>query len=103
MVRQRELLKHISAREPVVWLALKKGQIEIGSFVPMSGGETGCTLGLWSSIKLLFDAHPTKHSLLNVLVLYPHYKCWQLKSPACTHGDGNTGRDIINRCEDGGL
>ena len=59
--------------------------------------------GLWSCIKLLFASHSTKYSSLDVLALYPHCTCWQLKSPSYKHGDENTGRDIAKKLEDGGL
>ena len=44
MLRLRELLKHTSVREPVVWSSTCKGQVQIGSGVPAPGGETGCTV-----------------------------------------------------------
>ena len=96
MLRSRELLKHTSVREPVAWsgLVLVFQHPEVKLAAPF---------GLWSSIKLLFAAHSTKHSPLDVLALYPHCTCWQLKSPAYTHEDGNTRRDVVKRHEDGGL
>ena len=50
---------------------------------------------LWSSIRLLFAAHSTRHSPLDVLALYPHCTCWQLKSSAYTYGGRNTGKEGI--------
>ena len=103
MLRPRKLLKHTSVREPVVWSGTRKGQVRIGSGVSHPEVKLAAPFGLWSSIKLLFAAHSTKHSLLDVLALYLHCTCWQLKSPAYTHGDGNIGRDVVKMCEDGGL
>ena len=44
MLRQREILKHRSVREPVVLSGTHEGQVQIASVVPALGGETGCTL-----------------------------------------------------------
>ena len=60
-------------------------------------------LGFLSSIKSLFAAHSTKHSPLDVLALYLYCTCWQLRLPAYTLRDGNTGRDVVKRHKDGGL
>ena len=57
--------------------------------------KLAASLGLWNSIKLLFVALLTKHSPLDVLALYSHCTCWQLKLPAYTNGDGNIGIDIV--------
>ena len=43
-VETKGILKHTSAREPVVWSCTRKSQVRIGSGVPAPGGETGCTL-----------------------------------------------------------
>ena len=71
MLRLRELLKNTYVREPVVWSSTRKGQVHIGSGVSAPGGETGCTLWVAEQLKLLFAAHSTKHSPLDVLALYP--------------------------------
>ena len=44
MLRPRELLKHRSVREPVVWSGTRKSQVWIDSAVPAPGGKTDCTL-----------------------------------------------------------
>ena len=44
ILRLRELLKHTSVMEPVVWSGTCKGQVQIGSGVPVPGDEMGCTL-----------------------------------------------------------
>ena len=44
MLRPRELFKHTSVREPVVWSSTHKGQVQMYSSIPEPGGETGCTL-----------------------------------------------------------
>ena len=44
MLRPRELLKHTSVREPVVWSSTHKGQVRIGSGVPGPRGGIGCIL-----------------------------------------------------------
>ena len=95
MLRTKEILKHTWVREPVVWSGTHKGQVQTVSVFLHPEVKLAAPFGSWSSIKLLLTAHSTKHSPLNVLALYPHCTCWQLKSPAYTHGDGNTGRDIF--------
>ena len=44
MLRPREVIKHTSVREPVVWSSNHKGQVQIGSGVPEPGGETDSIL-----------------------------------------------------------
>ena len=46
ILKPKELLRHISVREPVVWSGTRKGQIRIGSSVPAPGDETHCTLSV---------------------------------------------------------
>ena len=103
MLRPMEFLKHTSVGEPVVWSGICQGQSGLVPVFQCPDVKMTAPFGLWSSIKLLFTACSTKYSLLHVLALYPHCTCWQLKSPAYTHGDGNTGGDIVKRHQDRGL
>ena len=105
MLRLRELLKHTSVMKPVVWSSTHKGQVQIGSGVPAPGGETGCTLWIVEQQEVIICC-PHNQTLsvgciASVSPLCPHCTCWQLISPAYTHGEENTGRDIVKRRKDG--
>ena len=102
MLRLKELLKHPSGCL-LSGLALAKARSILVLEFQCLVVKLTTPFGLWSRIKLLFAAHSTKHSPLDVLALYPHFTCWQLKSPAYTHGNGSTGRYVFKRREDGGL